>query len=79
MTDWLAGEEGFEPSNPERGGRRPDTSLQKRLDFRGKQSVTADMLMRAAGPSWIPPRWRYRHCGASVVTAREAVATERIL
>jgi hypothetical protein len=22
------------------------------------------------GPNWIPPRWRYRHCGASAVTAR---------
>ena len=27
---------------------------------------------------WIPPRWRCRHCGASVVTAPDAVATERI-
>ncbi len=33
--------------------------------------------MRAAGPIWIPPRWRRRHCGASVVTAPDAVATER--
>jgi hypothetical protein len=28
--------------------------------------------------SRIPPRWRYRHCGASVVTARAPSQTERI-
>src|SRR5262249_57252073 len=30
------------------------------------------------GPSWVPPCWRCRHCRASVVTALDAVATERI-
>jgi len=35
------------------------------------------MPIRAGGPIWILPRWRYRHCGASVVTALDAVATER--
>jgi hypothetical protein len=33
--------------------------------------------LRAFGLFWIPPRWRCRHCGASVVTALDAVATER--
>jgi len=55
------------------GGKRPlepRYSLQKRLDFRRRQSVSVVALMGAFWPRLTSlPRWRYRHCGASVVTA----------
>jgi len=66
-------------------GLKPKTSLcvttsqrEKGLDFGCKRSVSVAAIYGPLGPSWIPPRWRCRHCGASVVTALDAVATERI-
>jgi hypothetical protein len=37
--------------------------------------VTAAAWLRAVGPPWILPRRLFRLCGASVVTARDAVGT----
>ncbi len=51
--------------------------MQKALDFGRERSVSVAAIYGPLGPSWIPPRWRCRHCGASVVTALDAVVTER--
>jgi len=51
---------------------------EKGLDFGLKRSVSVAAIYGPLCPSLIPPRQRYRHCGASVVTALDAVATERI-
>jgi len=49
---------------------------QKGLDFSRKRSVSVAAIYGSLGPTWILPRWLCRHCGASVVTALDAVATE---
>jgi Protein of unknown function (DUF3489) len=47
------------------------------VDFRGEESVTVAVEIRAGGLIRILPRWRWCRCGASVVTAPGAVATEK--
>jgi hypothetical protein len=54
-----------------------ESEWQKGLDFGRKRSVSVAAIYGSVGPSWIPPRWRCRHCGASVVTALDAVVTEK--
>jgi hypothetical protein len=54
-----------------------ESGWQKGLDFGRKRSISVAAIYGPRGPSWIPPRWRCRHCGASVVTALDAVATEK--
>src|SRR6266436_3161866 len=49
--------------------------IQTGLDFRCQQSV-AVWALSAVDALGILPRRLHRHCGASVVTARDAVATE---
>jgi uncharacterized protein DUF3489 len=51
--------------------------IQKRLAFRYEQSVTVAVTVKAIGLPRILPRRPHRHCGASVVAAPGAVATER--
>src|ERR1700704_1211812 len=51
--------------------------IQKRLAFRYQQSVTVAATLKAIGLPRILPRRLHRHCGASVVTARDAVANRR--
>ena len=51
--------------------------IQKRLAFWYEQSVTVAAAVKAIGLPRIPPRRLRRRCGASVVTALGAVATER--
>ena len=51
--------------------------IRKRLAFWCEQSVTVAATVKAIGLPRILPRRLRRHCGASVVTARGAVATER--
>ena len=53
--------------------------IRKRLAFWCEQSVTVAATVKAIGLPRIPPRRLCRHCGASVVTALGAVATERDL
>jgi hypothetical protein len=54
------------------------SNMEKGLDFGRKRSVSVAAIYGPLGPTWIPPRRRCRHRGASVVTALDAVATERI-
>jgi hypothetical protein len=53
--------------------------IQERVAFWYEQSVTVAATVKAIGLPRIPPRRLRRHCGASVVTALGAVATERNL
>ena len=53
-------------------------NMEKGLDFGRKRSVSVAAIYGPLGPTWIAPRRRCRHRGASVVTALDAVATERI-
>ena len=57
---------------------RHHISMGERTGLRSRTERQCRSHLRPLGPSWIPPRWRCRHCGASVVTALDAVATERI-
>ncbi len=81
--DCLARTERFELLNPETRGKRwangVSFSSQKGVDFRGEESVTVAVEIRAGGPIRDLPRWRWCRCGASVVTAPGAVATEKDL
>src|ERR1700745_1471704 len=54
------------------------SNMEKGLDFGRKRSVSVAAIYAPLGPTGIPPRRRCRHRGASVVTALDAVATERI-
>jgi hypothetical protein len=54
------------------------SNMEKGLDFGRKRSVSVAAIYGPLGPTWIAPRRRCRHRGASVVTALDAVATERI-
>src|SRR5271169_4151448 len=61
---------------PELRANRPAL---KGLDFNYGTSVSVAVLMRAGWALFGSlPRWRHRHSGVLVVTARGAVATERI-
>jgi hypothetical protein len=48
--------------------------IEKGLAFRYQLSVTVAATLRAVGLPRVLPRRLHRHCGASVVTARDAVA-----
>ena len=59
------------------GARAPDFSCRNEWTSARKRASLA-LAGKGFGPTGILPRWRRRHCGALAVTAKGAVASQRI-